>query len=134
MKKWKYFLLWFVCFCFIDTVCGFIKSLAEKGMLNKWVFVLVALAILVVGWLGVFVGAKSLKKQKTEKRNGWIVSFICFFVVLSVCIPFDVIKYSLENNMLNKYYFFGIGCVLMFIGWVIGRLDEILPKQKKTRN
>ena len=134
MKKWQEFLLWVVCFAFIDVVFEFIKSLAENGTLSKWTFALVALVMLVVGWIAAFVGAKSLKNKKTGKRNNWIVGFIYFVIVWSVCMTFDVMKYSLENNILNTWYFFGIGCVLMFIGWSAGHLDTILPKQKKKRN
>lgn len=131
MKKWQEFLLWVVCFAFIDATFEFIKTLAESGTLSKWAFALVALAIFVVGWIAVFIGAKSLKTKKEEKRNSWVVGFIYFIIVWSVCMTFDVMKYSLENNILNTYYFFGIGSALLFTGWACGRLENILPKPKR---
>ena len=133
MKKWQEFLLWIVCFAFIDVVSEFIKSLAENGALSKWTFALVALVMLVVGWIAVFVGAKSLKNKKIEKRNNWIIGFTYFVIVWSVCMMFDVMKYSLENNILNTWYFFGIGGMFMFIGWACGHLEYIFPKNKKTK-
>ena len=75
MKKWQEFLLWVVCFAFIDVVFEFIKSLAENGTLSKWTFALVALVMLVVGWIAAFVGAKSLKNKKNPDgliRRGFL--------------------------------------------------------------
>ena len=69
-----------------------------------------------------------------ESWKSWILGFIYFISIWSVFMTFDVMKFSLENNMLNKYYFFGIGIVFMFIGWAEGRLDKILPKPKNKRN
>ena len=134
MKKWQEFLLWVICFVCIDIVFEFIKSLAENGTLSKWTFALVALAIFIIGWLVAFIGAKSLKNKKTEKKNSWIIGLIYFVMVWSVCMTFDVMKYSLENNILNTYYFFGIGAASMFTGWACCRLETFLPKQKKKRN
>lgn len=130
MKSWKEFLIWFVAFVVTDTVFEFIKSLTENGMLNKWTFVLITFITLIVGWVSAFVGAKFLKNTKTEK-NRWIVGLIDFVMFWSVWITFDVMNFSLANNMLNEYYFFGIGAVLVFIGWAAGHLEVILPKQKK---
>lgn len=134
MKKWQEFLLCGVCIVLVDVVFEFIKSLVENGSLNIWTFAVVALAMLVAGWMGVFVGAKSLKNKKTVKNSSWIVGFIYCVIIWSVYMVFDLMKYSLENNILNTYYFFGIGIALMFIGWGTGRLDGMLPKPKKKRN
>ncbi len=133
MKKWQEFLLWFVCFVFIDATFEFIKILVENGTLSKWTFALVALAMFVVGWIAAFVGAKSLKNKKTGKRNNWIVGLIYFVVVWSVCMTFDVMSYSLENNILNTYYFFGIGTALLFTGWASCRMETVLLKPKKRK-
>lgn len=133
MKKWQEFLLWFVCFAFIGVIFEFIKTLAESGTLSKWTFALVALAMFIVGWIAAFIGAKSLKNKKTEKKNTWIIGLIYFVIVWSVCMTFDVMRYSLENNILNTYYFFGIGTVLMFTGWACGRMETVLPKPKKRK-
>ena len=133
MKKWQEFLLWVVCFVFIDATFEFIKTLAENGKLSQWTFALVALTMFVVGWIAAFVGAKSLKNKKTEKRNNWIVGLIYFVMVWSVCMTFDVMRYSLENNILNTYYFFGIGTALLFTGWASCRMETVLPKPKKRK-
>lgn len=133
MKKWQEFLLWVVCFMIIDATFEFIKTLAENGTLSKWTFASVALAMFVVGWIAAFIGVKSLKNKKTEKKNNWIVGLIYFVMVWSACMTFDVMRYSLENNMLNTYYFFGIGTALMFTGWACGRMETVLPKPKKRK-
>ncbi|MBO4683477.1 MAG: hypothetical protein J5611_02790 [Alphaproteobacteria bacterium] len=133
MKKWQEFLLWFVCFAFIYVAVEFIKTLAENGTLSKWTFALVALAMFVVGWIAAFIGAKSLKSKKTEKKNNWIVGLIYFVIVWSVCMTFDVMIYSLENNILNTYYFIGIGSALLFTGWACGRMETVLQKPKKRK-
>lgn len=133
MKKWQEFLLWVVCFVFIDATFEFIKTLAETGKLSQWIFALVALTMFVVGWIAAFVGAKSLKNKKTGKRNNWIVGLIYFVMVWSVCMTFDVMRYSLENNILNTYYFFGIGTALLFTGWASCRMETVLPKTKKRK-
>lgn len=132
MKKWQEFLLWVVCFMFIDATFEFIKTLAESGTLSKWTFALVALAMFVIGWIAAFVGAKTLKNKKTEKKNNWTVGLIYFVMVWSVCMTFDVMRYSLENNILNTYYFFGIGTALLFTGWACCRMETVLPKPKRT--
>lgn len=131
MKKWQEFLLWVVCFAFIDAVFELIKSLAENEMLNRWTFAWGALAILVAGWFSVLFGIKSLQNKKSCQKNNFVVGLSYFVLVLSVCLTFDVMKYSLENDMLNKWYFFCIGFVFMFLGWAAGRLDNILPKKRK---
>ena len=129
MKKWQEFLLWVVSFAFVDVTFEFIKTLAESGTLSKWTFALVALVMFVIGWIAAFVGAKTLKK--TEKKNNWIVGLIYFVMVWSVCMTFDVMRYSLENNILDTYYFFGIGTALLFTGWACCRLETVLPKPKR---
>lgn len=134
MKKWQESLFWVVCFVFVDVIFEFIKNLAENGKLNGWVFVLAALAMFVGGWMAAFAGAKSLKNKKSEKRICWMVGFVDFVIVCSVYMAFDVMQYLLEHNILNEYYFFGIGGVLIFIGWGAGRLNGMLPKPKKKRN
>lgn len=131
MKKFQEFLLWFVCFAFIDMISEFIKISTENSVLNKWAFVLFGLIIFIVCWTVVFLNTKQLKNEKKNKR--WLTGFICFTIVWSVYMTFDVIRYSLENNMLNIYYFFGIGTVLMFTGYAVGRLENILPKLNNKR-
>jgi membrane-associated HD superfamily phosphohydrolase len=133
MKKWQEILLWIVCFAFVDITFEFIKTLIENGTLNKWIFALFALAIFVIGWTIVFISAKSLKNKKTAKKNSWVVGFIYFVIIWSVCMIFDLMKYSLENNILNIYYFFGIGFALMFTGWACGHLEYVLSKNKKLK-
>lgn len=133
MKKWQEILLWIVCFAFADITFEFIKTLIENETLNKWIFALVALAMFVIGWIAAFVCAKSLKDKKTEKRNNWIVGLIYFVMVWSVCMTFDVMRYSLENNILNTYYFFGIGTALLFTGWAFCRIETVLQKPKKRK-
>ena len=131
MKKWQEFLLWVVCFVFIDATFEFIKTLAENGKLSQWTFALVALTMFVIGWIVVFISAKSLKNKKPEKKNSWIVGFMYFVIVWSVCMTFDVMKYSLENNILNTYYFIGIGSAFLFTGWACGHLEHVFPKPKR---
>ena len=134
MKKRQEFLFSFICLCFMSLGFDYVKLLVENGVLSKWGFVLIALLVLVIGWMAVYAGAKSLKNKKMESWKSWILGFIYFISIWSVFMTFDVMKFSLENNMLNKYYFFGIGIVFMFIGWAEGRLDKILPKPKNKRN
>ncbi len=130
MKKWQEFLLWGICFAFVDTVFDFIKSLAENGILNTWTFAMVVLAMFIAGWIGVFFAIKPLKNKKAVKKNNLIIGYAYFVLIWSVYITFDLMKYSLENNMLNTWYFFGIGLVFMFVGWAGCRLDRVLFKPK----
>ena len=123
--------MWIVCFAFVDITFEFIKTLIENGTLNKWIFALFALAIFVIGWTIVFISAKSLKNKKTAKKNSWAIGFIYFIIIWSVCMIFDLMKYSLENNILNVYYFFGIGLALMFTGWACGHLEHVFLKPKR---
>ena len=59
--------------------------------------------------------------------------FIIWFVYLClVSVPFDLIKYFLDNNLLNKWYFFGAGFALFFLGW-LGFLLEIKLGTKRKR-
>lgn len=118
---------------FIDATFEFIKTLAGNGTLSKWTFALVALAIFVIEWVAAFIGANSLKNKKTEKNKNLIVGLIYFVMVWSTCMTFDVMRYSLENNILNTYYFFGIGTALLFTGWACCRMETVLQKTKKRK-
>ena len=134
MKKWQDFLLWILCFVGLDTWFDFIKSMIEKGVLSKWAFPIIGFIIFVLGWVGAFFVVKVLKNKKakkTEHRESFYIWFIWFVLFLSVFIMADVMRYFLENNMLNMWCFIIIGLCFMFIGWAGGRLDNLLFKPKK---
>ena len=135
MKTWQEFLLWGVCFCLTGASFELIKSLSDTGLLNKWAFSLIVFIVFIFGWVGVFLGSKYLgcKTKKTEKKRCFMVWFVYFMLVWSVCMAFDVMTYSLENNMLNKWYFFVIGLIFLFIGWVSGQLDNIISGTQKQK-
>ena len=136
MKKWKEFLLWFLAFWALDAIFDFIKSMIDKGILEKWCLVLVAFLTLLFGWIGVLFVVKSLKNKRTkntEPQKSFSFWFIYFVLIWSVFMTFDVMKYCLENGMLNHWYYFVFGVVFMFIGWAAGRLGNILPKSNKHR-
>ena len=45
--------------------------------------------------------------------------FLIWFVYLCLLdIPFELIKYFLDNNILNKWYFFLTGIIFMFMGYL----------------
>lgn len=131
MKKWQEILLCVVMLVFADTFFDFIKTLSENGTLSKWFFVLVSLIVFVVGWTAVFL---SVKSSKNRQHKQWKPVFTYVFVVYSFFMTFDVMKYSLENNMLNTYYFYAIGLALIFVGWATEHLYRILPTQQKKQN
>lgn len=136
MKKWQDFVLWILCFVGLDTFFDFIKSLTEKGLLNMWAFPIIGFIIFVLGWVAVFFVAKALKNKKTKKtevKESFYVWFIWFVLFLSVFIMADVMRYFLENNMLNIWSLMVIGWCFMFIGWAGGRLDNLLLKPKKRK-
>jgi len=136
MKKWQKFLLWFVMFAVLGAISDCVKYFIESGVLNKWTFVFVGFAAFIIGWIGILFGVKFLQQKgketkKDKKKKDCLISFIYFMLVWSVFIVFDIMRYSWENNMLDKYYFFVIGLVCMFLGWADARLEGILPKRKK---
>ncbi|MFQ6760209.1 MAG: hypothetical protein ACLRFM_02315, partial [Alphaproteobacteria bacterium] len=136
MKKQNRFLalctclLMAVCFGLINSFFDFIKTMAENGILNKYMIALTALIMLFIGWIGVYIGIKSSKHNKTKTKNNIIPVFVYFVFVESVYITFDVMRYSLEHNLLNIYYFFGIGLTLMFIGWTSNKTNNIQSSTK----
>lgn len=134
MKRWQDFVLWILCFVGLDMWFDFIKSMIENGVLSKWAFPLIAFVMFVLGWVAVFFVAKALKNKKikkTEFKESFGVWFIWFVLFLSVFIMADVMRYFLENNMLNIRSLIVIGWCFMFIGWAGGRLDSVLFKPKK---
>lgn len=134
MKKWQEFSLWFLVFFTLDVVFDFIKSLIEKGFLEKWYLILFAFLTIFLGWIGVLFIIKSLKNKKTKNTNpkkSFSLWFIYFVLIWSIFMAFDVMKYSLENDMLNYWYCFMFGLVFMFFGWAGGKLNNVLPKQGK---
>lgn len=136
MKKWQDFVLWILCFVGLDTFFDFIKSLTEQGVLNMWAFPIIGFIIFVLSWVAVFFVAKALKNKKikkTEHRESFYVLFIWFVLFLSVFIMADMMRYFLENNMLNIWCFMVMGICFMFIGWAGGRLDNLLLKPKKRK-
>lgn len=136
MKIRQRFLFWFVMFAMLGAISDVIKYFIESGVLNRWFFVLTGFSAFVIGWIGVLFGVrflqqKSKETKKDKKKKDYLINFIYFMLVWSVFIAFDMMRYSLENNMLDKYYFFGIGLVCMFIGWMAARLENIVPKSKQ---
>lgn len=136
MKKWQEFLLWVLAFFALDAIFDFMKSLVEKGVLEKWCLALIAFLTLFLGWIGVLFAVKSLKNRKTknvERKKSFLVWFIYFVLIWSIFVTFDVMKYSLENGMLNHLYCFMFGVVFMFLGWAGGKLDKMFSKSNKHK-
>lgn len=103
--------------------------LADSGELSKWAIPSVAFLIMALCWAAMFKIMKSLKPSNRTKRTTiWFVNFV---IVWSMCIVFDVMNYSLQNNMLNRWYFIGIGLTFIYIGMVSGYWANMLSKQRK---
>ena len=133
MKRWQDFLLWVVLFVLWDTLAEFIKSSAEAGILSDWFFVLLSLGVFVSVWIAVFFGVRTLKNKKvkkTEKKKSFLTWGTEFVLFWSVCVTFDVAIYLLEHNMLNGWLLLGVCMLFMFIGFVGGRLNDLLFKPK----
>ncbi len=130
MNFWKKFLLLFACFFVLDLFFMLIKSLIENSMFGVYMFPLIALLVFVVGWLCVFFMVKS-SKNNNKKRNLFLVNFVSFVIIISVLILDDVMLFLLEKDFRNELYFLSIGFMFLFVGFVIGRLYNMLPKNKK---
>ncbi|MBQ6736414.1 MAG: hypothetical protein IJQ90_02910 [Alphaproteobacteria bacterium] len=60
--------------------------------------------------------------------------FLIWFVYLCLLdIPFVLTKYFLDNDMLNKWYFFLTGIMFMFMGWMGYALASKLSNTKKRK-
>lgn len=133
MKKWQEYLLW-VAFCFILIVpYSLAQTCVEEGISPKWLFIVTAVTIFIIGWMSVFFGIKKLKNKKTKqnKTKKMISGFAYLMLGWSIFMTSDAIVYFLDNNMLNKWYFITIGFVYMFIGWICARLDIFFTKKQK---
>lgn len=136
MKKFFGLFFFFVLF---GVLFDLIKYGADSGVYNEWFFVFAVLLMLIMCWLGVFFGVKYLqhnesqRNKELEKKSKFIRVYILVIQVWSVMATFDIMDYFLENNMLNKWYFFCLGVVLLLLGWGNAQLDNILLKPKKKR-
>ena len=119
--------------CFMTNLIYYCGLHMKEAMM---LLVLVAFLTLLFGWIGVLFVVKSLKNKRTkntEPQKSFSFWFIYFVLIWSVFMTFDVMKYCLENGMLNHWYSFVFGVVFIFIGWAAGHLGNILPKSNKHR-
>ena len=65
------------------------------------------------------------------KRRHWILVWIVCFTLVGM--QFDLIKYCLDNNVLNKWYFFIIGYTLFVSGCLCQWLESKMNTDKNTK-
>lgn len=130
MKKWQSFLLSFLLFFTVDISLDFIKSLIENGTLNKWIFAVFGLLIIGAGITGLLLVTKRLKQAK-KHDDRFLVWFIYLILIWTA---FDVMKYSLENSMLNHWYFLIIAFIFMSLGYIGRQIDTVLQNPRKLKN
>ena len=129
MKKWQSFLLSFLLFFTVDISLDFIKSLIENDTLNKWMFAVFGLLIIGAGITGLLLVTKRLKQAK-KHDDRFLVWFIYLILIWTA---FDVMKYSLENNMLNHWYFLIIAFIFMSLGYIGRQIDTVLQNPRKLK-
>ena len=129
MKKWQGFLLSFLLFFTVDISLDFVKSLIENGTLNKWIFAVFGLLIIGAGITGLLLVTKRLKQAK--KHDDRVL--VWFIYLILIWTAFDVMKYSLENKMLNHWYFLIIAFIFMSLGY-IGRQIDTISQNPRNRS
>lgn len=129
MKKWQSFLLSFLLFFTVDISLDFIKSLIENDTLNKWMFAVFGLLIIGAGITGLLLVTKRLKQAK-KHDDRFLVWFIYLILIWTA---FDVMKYSLENSMLNHWYFLIIAFIFMSLGYIGRQIDTVLQNPRKLK-
>jgi len=131
VKNWLVFLIWFVFFLGLDIVSETMKYCIVT---DRWFLACIGLVFLILCWVWVFLRIDLLQTKDTQKnkRKKKFLTFGIWFVYLgSLFMTFDIMKYLVENSVMNKWYFLIIGFVCIFLGWFGARLDMKCFNKKK---
>lgn len=131
MEKVKYFFIAFFGLLLWDLFFEFLKGLANDGVLSSAVFMAIVASALIVMWCGAGLAIRAAKRKGTLNES--LSDFLYFMILVSLFAAFDMIRYFLENDMLNVWYFFTVGFALVFFGWAGGRMDSWLPKKHNKK-
>lgn len=131
MDKLKLFFIGFFGFLLWDLLFEFLKGLANDAVLSNWGFVAIIVSVFGIMWAVASLAVCVAKRKGTVTES--LSGFLYFMILVSLFAAFDMIRYFLENDMLNFWYFFTVGFALVFFGWAGGRMDSWLPKKQNKK-
>lgn len=63
----------------------------------------------------------------------WHIFLIWWAYLIVLDVPFQMIRYLLDNNLLKEWYFFGVGLLFLSLGWLGTRLPTAPTKTNKHK-